>query len=36
MQFNHMHNEIQKNENVIDVQRTAKNPDLITFGIDFG
>jgi hypothetical protein len=36
MQFNHMHNEIQKNENVFDVQRSAKNPDVITFGIDFG
>lgn len=31
-----MQNEIQKIENVFDVQRTQKNPDIITFGIDFG
>lgn len=36
IQLNHMHNELQRNENVFEVQRSAKTPDVITFGIDFG
>jgi hypothetical protein len=31
-----MEHEIKKNENVFEVQRTTKNPDVITFVIDFG
>lgn len=36
LQFNHMHNDLQTNENVVEVQRAAKNPDVINFSIDFG